>query len=66
MAVCSQHHALAALLLERVLVPIVQGGTSGLQDQSGLVQKILPQFEFDPWTIHPIVSHYTDSLCNNK
>jgi len=27
---------------------------------SGQVQKILPPPGFDPWTVQPLVSHYTD------
>jgi len=27
---------------------------------SGQVQKILPPSGFDPWSVQPIVSHYTD------
>jgi hypothetical protein len=32
----------------------------GPQGRSGQVQKILPPLGFDPWTVQPVVSHYTD------
>jgi hypothetical protein len=34
--------------------------SGGHQDQSGRVQKILPQPGFDPQTVQPIASRYTD------
>ena len=44
---------------ERDPVPIVRefGWT---QYQSEQVQKILSQLQLEPWTVQPIVSHYTD------
>ena len=30
------------------------------QGQSGRVRKILPRPRFEPWTVHPIASRYTD------
>jgi len=32
----------------------------GPQGQSGQVQKISPQPGFDPWTVQPVASRYTD------
>jgi hypothetical protein len=43
------------------LVPTVQGtGWAPGADRCGQVLKILSPLEFDPWTIHPVASHYTD------
>jgi hypothetical protein len=32
----------------------------GLQGRSGRVRKMSPPPGFDPWTVQPVVSHYTD------
>jgi hypothetical protein len=32
----------------------------GLQGRCGLVRKISPQTRFDPWTVQPVASRYTD------
>ena len=36
------------------------GGWVGPQGRSGRVKKISPPPGFDPWTVHPIASRYTD------
>ena len=53
MGVGGQHHAPAALPPGKDPVPIVQG-------RSGRVRKISPPPVFDPRTIQPIASRYTD------
>jgi hypothetical protein len=59
MGVGGQCHTLAAL-------PPVKPGAHrigvwvGPQCRSGRVRKISPSPGFDPWTVQPIASHYTD------
>jgi hypothetical protein len=59
MGVGGQCHALNALLLGKTRYPLYRR-LGGPQDQSGQMQKISPPMGFDPWTIQPIASHYTD------
>jgi hypothetical protein len=57
--VSGQHHAPAALPLERDPVPIVQEARWA-PGRSGRVRKISPSPEFDPQTFQPVASRYTD------
>jgi len=50
-----QRHASAALPRERPSTNCVGGG-----GRSGWVRKISPPPGFDPWTVQPIASRYTD------
>ena len=50
-----QHHAPAALNSGMTQNPL-----GGLQGRSGRVWKISPPPEFDPRTINPVASRYTD------
>jgi hypothetical protein len=54
-----QHHALAALPLGKTWYPLYRR-LGGPQGWSGHVQKILSPLGFDPQTVQPIVSRYTD------
>ena len=58
MGVCGQHHAPATLPLGLPQYPLYK--TGGPQGQSGRVQKILPPPGFDPQTVQPIASCYTN------
>jgi len=55
-----QHHALAALPPGKTWYPLHRR-LGGPQGQFGWVQKISPPPEFDPQTIEPVASRYTDS-----
>ena len=55
----SQRQAPAALPPEKTRYPLYRR-LGGLQGQSGQMQKISPQLGFDPRTVQPIASHYTD------
>ena len=59
MGVGGQRHAPAALPLGRTRYPLYrrQGGPQG---RSGRVQKISPPLGFDPQTVQPVVSRYTN------
>ena len=59
MGVGGQHHAPAALPPGKDPVPIYTR-LGGHQGRSGQVQKISPPPGIDPWTVQPVVSHYTD------
>jgi hypothetical protein len=54
-----QCHAPAALYPRKDPIPIVQEA-GWTQDRSGQVRKISPLPGFDPQTIQPVASHYTD------
>jgi hypothetical protein len=54
-----QHHAPAALPLGKTRYPLYRR-LGGPQGWSGRVRKILPPPGFDPWTVQPLVSRYTD------
>jgi hypothetical protein len=53
-----QHHTLAAHPLGKTRYPLYRSG--GPKGQFGQVQKISPPLGFDPWTVQPPVSRYTD------
>ena len=59
MGVGGQHHTLAALPPGKNWYPLYTrlGGPKG---RSGQVWKILPPLGYDPQTVQPIASHYTD------
>jgi hypothetical protein len=59
MGVDGKCHTLATLSPRKDPVPIVQE-TGWTQGRSGQVQKISPPPGFDPQTIQPVVSCYTD------
>ena len=59
MWVGGQHHALAALPLGKTQYPLYRR-LGRPQGRSGRVQKISPLLGFNPRTIQPIVSCYTD------
>ena len=59
MGVGGQHHALAALLPGKTWYPLCRR-LAGPQSQSGQVRKISPPPGFDPWTVQPLGSRYTD------
>jgi hypothetical protein len=59
MGVGAQCHAPATLPLGKTRYPLYRR-LYGPQGRSGWVWKIMPPPGFDPWTIQPIVSHYTD------
>jgi hypothetical protein len=54
-----QHHAPASLPPGKTRYPLYRR-LAGPQDQSGRVPKISPPPGFDPRTILPVVSRYTD------
>ena len=54
-----QLHAPAALPPGKTRYPLYRR-LGGPQLRSGRVQKISPQPGFDPQTLQPVVSHYTD------
>jgi len=59
MGVGGQRHAPANLSLGKTRYPLYRklGGPEG---RSGRVWKISPPLEFDPQTVQPVASHYTD------
>jgi hypothetical protein len=59
MGVGGQCHTPAALPLGRDQYPLYRR-LGGLQGQFGWVQKISSPLGFDPRTVQPIASHYTD------
>jgi hypothetical protein len=59
MGVGGQRHALAALPPGKTWYPLYRR-LGGPQGQSGWVQKILLLPGFDPQTIQPVASRYTD------
>ena len=59
MGVGGQHHTHAALPPRKTWYPLHRR-LGGPQGQFGWVQKILPPLEFDPQTIQPVASCYTD------
>ena len=54
-----QHHAPATLPPGKTRYPLYRR-LGGPQGRSGRVRKISPPPEFDPRTIQPVASHYTD------
>ena len=54
-----QRHAPAAFTPGKTRYPLYRR-VGGPQGRSGWVQKISPPPGFDPWTIQPIASRYTD------
>ena len=59
MGVGGQHHTLAALPPGKTQYPLY-GRLGGSQGWFGWVQKISPPPGFDPRTVQPVASHYTD------
>jgi len=59
MGVGVQFHALTALLLGKTLHPLYRR-LGGPQAWAGQVQKISPPPGFEPQTVHPVASCYTD------
>jgi len=59
MVVGDQRHAPAALPSEKIRYPLYRR-LGGPQGSSGRVQKISPPPEFDPRTVQPVASRYTD------
>ena len=59
MGVGGQLHAPAALPPEKTRYPLCRR-LGGPQGRSGRVQKISPLSGFDPWTVQPLASRYTD------
>jgi hypothetical protein len=59
MGVGGQRHVRAVVVREKDLVPIIRevGGTQG---RFGSVRKISPPPGFDPRTVRPVASRYTD------
>jgi hypothetical protein len=57
--VCGQHHALAALPPEKTRYPLYRR-LGGPQDRSERVRKISSPPGFDPRTVQPVASCYTD------
>jgi len=54
-----QHHVSAALNPVKTKHPLYRR-LGGPQDRSGRVRKISPPPEFDPRTVQPVASRYTD------
>jgi hypothetical protein len=54
-----QRHTPAALPLGKTRYPLYRR-LGGPQGRSGQVRKISPASGFDPWTVQPLASHYTD------
>jgi hypothetical protein len=54
-----QHHAPAALPPRKTRYPLYKR-LGGPQGRSGSVRKISPPLGFDPRTVQPVLSHYTD------
>jgi hypothetical protein len=59
MGVGGQRHAPAALPLGKTWYPLCRG-LGGPQGRSGRVLKILTPLGFDPRTLQPVESRYTD------
>jgi hypothetical protein len=59
MCVVGQDHTLAALLLVKTRYSLYRR-LGGPQSWSGQVLKISPPPGFDPQTVHPVVTRYTD------
>jgi hypothetical protein len=59
MGVGGQCHTLAALPLGKTQYPLYRK-LGGLQGKSGCVRKISLLMGFDPRTVKPVVSRYTD------
>ena len=59
MVVGGQHHAAAALPSGKTRYPLYRR-LGGPQDRSGRVRKISPPPAFDPRTVQPVASRYTD------
>jgi hypothetical protein len=59
MEVGCQRHAPAALPPGKTRYPLCRG-LDGPQGRSERVQKISPPPGFDPWTVQPVASRYTD------
>jgi hypothetical protein len=59
MGVGGQRHAPTALSPRKTQYPLYRR-LVGPQGQSGQVWKISPSPGFDPWTVQPVVSRYTD------
>jgi hypothetical protein len=54
-----QRQAPAILLPGKIQYPLY-GRQGGPQNRSGRVRKIPPPPGFDPWTVQPVASRYTD------
>jgi hypothetical protein len=54
-----QHHATAAVTPRMTRYPVYRR-LGGPQGQSGRVRKISPPTGFDPRTVQPVASRYTD------
>jgi hypothetical protein len=73
MGVGGQCHAPAALPPGKTRYPFNRR-LGGPQDWPGLVRNISPPLGFDPWTVQPVASRYTDCailahtthLCNSQ
>jgi hypothetical protein len=61
MGMGGQHHTLAALPLGQTQYHLYRR-LVGLQSRSGFLWKILPPLGFDPQTVHPIASRYTNCV----
>ena len=59
MGVGGQPQAPAALLPGKTPMPLYRS-LDGPQGRSGRVRKILPPLGFDPRTVQPVASRYTD------
>ena len=57
--VCGEHHVPAALLPGKTRYPLFRK-LGWPQGRSGRVRKISPAPGFDPWTVQPVASPYTD------
>jgi hypothetical protein len=59
MGVGDQRHVLTALPSGKTRYPLYRrlGGPKG---GTGWMQKTLPPLGLNPWTVQPVVSHYTD------
>jgi hypothetical protein len=60
MTVSGQRHTPAALPPGKRPSTHCRGGWVGPQGRSGRVRKILPPPGFNPQTVQPVASHYTD------
>jgi len=65
----SQHHTLATLAPGKTQYPLYRR-LGGPQNRFGQVQKISPPLGFDPWTVQPVASRYTNGViaapCNTE
>ena len=59
MGMGGQHHAPAALTPGKIRYPLYRR-LGGLQSRSGQVRKISSPPGFDPCTVQPVASRYTD------